>query len=124
MILLIKTGNLIDALDQMMKKVRKETFTSQCLKETILMVKSKIAETQHPKLCSYLIFQLGKINYGMRDFRQARIDFKISYEISEIFFDNYFLMKSAEWLGKTCSMIKMYNEAITHFTLMLHLSWL
>ena len=97
LILLVKTGLLIDSLDKMMNKVRKETFGSQCLKETIAIVKNRISETQHPKLCTYLIFQIGKINY---------------------------LMKSAEWLGKTCSMIKMYHEAVSHFTLMLHLAWI
>lgn len=124
LILLVKTGLLIDSLDKMMNKVRKETFGSQCLKETIAIVKNRISETQHPKLCTYLIFQIGKINYLMRDFRQAYKEFKIGYEVSEIFFDKYFLMKSAEWLGKTCSMIKMYHEAVSHFTLMLHLAWI
>ena len=59
----------------------------------------------------------------MRDFRQARIDFNIAYEISEMFFDRYFQLKCAEWIGQTLSMMKMHLKAIEYFSTMLYLSW-
>ena len=100
-IMLVKAGMVVDCLDKMMNLVKKDTFGSQSLKEIIEITKKKAAETQHPKMCSYLIYQLGRINYLMRDFRQAKVEFKMSYQISEIFYDRYFLMKCSEWLGKT-----------------------
>lgn len=114
---------IVDCLDNMAGKVHKETFGSQCLKATMAELKSKAAETQHPKLCSYVSFQLGRICYIMRDFRQAKMEFKIASDISELFFDKIFLMKCSEWLGKTCSMLKSYMEAIQFFSVMLHLAW-
>lgn len=123
-ILLVKAGMLIDCLDKMMSRVKKETFGSQCLKEPMEYTKRRAAETQHPGLCIYIAYQLGRISYLMRDFRQAKVDFKIAYEISEIFYDRYSLMKSAEWLGRTLSMLKMHHEAISYFGIMLHLAWI
>jgi hypothetical protein len=121
---LVKVGVVIDHLDKMMSKVKKETFGSQCLKEITDATKKRTAETQHPKLCAYVCYQFGKIAYMMRDFRQAKVEFRVAYDICEVFYDRYLMLKCSEWLGKTYSMLKLHERAINHFSIMLHMSWI
>lgn len=107
----------------MIDKTKKDNFGSQCLKEVLVITKKKCAETQHPRICSYICYQLGRISFIMRDFIQAKTNFTQANDIAALFFDNYFMMKCSEWIGRTLSILKQHKNSIEFFSTVLHLAW-